>query len=215
MVGAGGGQCLDFYDVFEDFRHTILVFFFFILLCCFHFLRMTSSFVGRFLFVCFLEYFLCVLWSYFIFLVNSPQVGFPPPSFLSVFQYSLSLFSGSAFCLLLVPSGPQFWNRAYTGGLSSVPQGSMRCRCWARLGLGQVHSCTMSSVLSYFSLRWWTSACYDFSQPLLLGRGTPLLPPFCSASLGFVPCHLWCTFCLTPSTTELLSIHLLSLSGTQ
>lgn len=170
---------------------------------------------GFCLFVCFLEYFLCVLWSYFIFLVNSPQVGFPPPSFLSVFQYSLSLFSGSAFCLLLVPSGPQFWNRAYTGGLSSVPQGSMRCRCWARLGLGQVHSCTMSSVLSYFSLRWWTSACYDFSQPLLLGRGTPLLPLFCSVSLGFVPCHLWGTFCLTPNTTELLSIPLLSLSGTQ
>lgn len=188
----GGGQCLDCYDVFEDFRHTILVFFKNIALL-FPFSE-NDFLLCRQIFVClfFRVFSLYALKLFYLFGKLTWSGISPPPSFLSVFLYSLSLFSGSVFCLLLVPSCPQFRNRAYTGGLGLRP---VRCRCWARLGLGQVHNCTMISVLSYFSLRWWTTACYDFSQPLSWAG-----EPHC------YPCFALQAWVLSPATYGTLSV---------
>lgn len=112
---------------------------------------------------------------------------FPPPLFLSVFKYSLSLFSGSAFCLLLVPSGPQFWNRAYTKGLGAG----------AEPGWG----------LDKFTVAPWALFCptsFSAGEPLLVITFLNLC--FWAGEPHCYPCFTLQAWILSPATYRALSV---------
>lgn len=173
---------------------------------------MTSSFVGRFLFVCFLEYFLCMLWSYFIFLVNSPEVGFP---LLLHFCLSSCTHSPSLVALCFA----SYWSPHVLSSEIGPTQEVWVCALWgagAEPGWG-LDKCTIAP---------WSLFCptsLSAGEPLLvmtflnlsLGQGNPIATHVLLCKLGSCPLPLMGHFLSSPTATELLSIPLLSLSGTQ
>ena len=126
-------------------------------LYCIHFLE-SDFFLGWCFCLFVLECFLCMFEVIAFGKLSLGGTYLLPFLFLSVLTFPFWWF-------LLVPMCPQFRTRACVGALCSVPWGSVRCRPWASLGLGQVHSCITNLPLLFLPLLvnpcwlWLFSAC--------------------------------------------------------
>ena len=191
------------HDLFDDLKSIILIVF--ILLYYIHFLESD-------LFLCYhFSAFWCIFsvcFKIIIFDKLTLNRAFPSSTFLFLSVLTLPLW-----WFLQVPRGPQYRTGASLGSLCSIPLGSVRCRPWVSLGLGQAHSCTTNlslpccpllvnlnpSLLAVTSQPQLSFLCVCVCVCVSVGIGlwaSSHSALFSAVSLVFVPCLLWdtCSF---------------------